>query len=337
MIACGSADIITASIHDGIATHAIAMRVSLARRFLFHTDIEYSQFDLMSVISTLCLCNKSFGSLIQWRGLSRLLHAPVDPISCKVVPRVRKSWPQAFALNATFAVSLPVFKRDRSVEMMEALSAQTYQPSQIFFFQNQADQFPKACRARPGSAVFFMTYVPVGFLSDDYVLKTDDDFIPVNSNVLAEYIYIYIYLATARQYDNVIIGISGGTNHPSNNCGLFYARYLRASGVDHVAAVVLYACAAAKILHRFRDLSLVGGEDIALSLTNSIECGIVSMTRGFEIRRLPRDGHGQRNGPKHGPTIKKIYEQWENGPKLYDRVYCHYILGGYRPERGGIR
>jgi hypothetical protein len=163
-----------------------------------------------------------------------------------------------------------------------------------------------------------MTYVPMGFLHESYTLKIDDDTLPTDDGSIQSFVTLM------RERPNLIVG-SGGACHTGKKCGLPFRQLRLSDEIDHVSWFVIFHSDAAKILHRFRYFALFGAEDIALSLTNSIECGTSSLVARIN-RSITRDGLSQMNDP----DITKLHSRGPNWT-IYEATYCHYIRGGYRP------
>jgi hypothetical protein len=87
----------------------------------------------------------------------------------------------------------------------------------------------------------------------------------------------------------------------------------------------LFEAQAGKVLHRFRPFSLLGAEDVAMSLANALECGTEGVQANFPVRPFQHDGNSHRNDEE----IQKGYAKLKGN--LMDSVYCYFIAAGYRP------
>jgi hypothetical protein len=155
------------------------------------------------------------------------------------------------------------------------------------------------------------------FVPERFVLKIDDDNIPTNSMALETFV-------RAMDRSNVIIGRTGATL-TAPLCDL---RPVIADPVvrwDHVSWIVLFDAQAGKVMNRFRRFSLLGAEDMALSVTNAMECGTRSLEVEFPALCLGDDGNSHRSDPEISLGYSKL-----NG-KLFDLSYCYFISAGYRP------
>jgi hypothetical protein len=321
-------DIASPQVHNGIATHAVLMRASMARKFLLYTDVRYSDDHVMTVLSSLCLCNSSFGRVRELRGAHLMKPLSVNPLPCSVIPRRFRCphFPQPG--NATFAILLPNFKRQYITRTFNDLAGQTRQGSFILVFQNRAYQTYDFRALQPLSPVpiqhvwltnwnsfFFMTYLPMAFLPYDYVLKVDDDFFPRHSRAIED------WLNLTDRHPNSLIGTGPGYAPPACGNISFQTSHRQP---DHVAWVVLYPTSSGKMLHRFRYFTLAGGEDIGIALTSSIECGFISRQSGGWV--MVSDNLGQAKDAE----IHAMVAAARNGRGIYISIYCHYIAGGYR-------
>jgi hypothetical protein len=75
---------------------------------------------------------------------------------------------------------------------------------------------------------------------------------------------------------------------------------------DHVAFAVLFRSAAGKVLHRFRQYSYLGAEDVAICLANFIECGTTGKQMRFPVWRHQHDGYSHRNDPQIAQEYSKL-------------------------------
>jgi hypothetical protein len=166
---------------------------------------------------------------------------------------------------------------------------------------------------------FFLTYVLVMFAPERFVVKVDDDHILIDRNGFANYIGV----ATRH---NAIVGL-GAWEIGSPECGLRVAVGPPSGHADHVAALVLFAPIAARIVHRFRWATYVGSEDIALGTANSLECQTKSMQVKFEVKDIGGDGMSSQFDQEIIQELKK-YQVW-----VFVLQYCHAIFGGFRPAR----
>jgi hypothetical protein len=131
----GYADVITPHLEQGGATHAVLMKGSFARRFLLYTDVKYTSEHVMTVLSSLCLCNQSFGRILAFKGANQLIPVTVRPIPCDLVPH---NWTSCHRSTPRNALLLPVWKRNSLGDILETIKRQTYQPHRIIVFENQA-------------------------------------------------------------------------------------------------------------------------------------------------------------------------------------------------------
>jgi hypothetical protein len=332
LICSGYADLITPHLEQGIATHAVLMKSSFARRFLLYTDVKYTSEHVMTVLSSLCLCNQSFGRIVTFKGANELIPVTARPIPCDLVPHHWTYCHRSTPRNATLAILLPVWKRNLLSDMLKALKQQTYQPDRIIVFQNQAHRtfdFRPLMKLCPvplhhvwltnWNSYFFMTYIPMGFLHEPYTLKMDDDQIPTDTRAIEKYVTIM------KTLPNRIIGAGGG-DHSGDGCGLAENH----GPYNHVAAFVMFHSDAAKILHRFRYDELFSAEDISLSLTNLMECGTSSLLVSVRLDDLiPQLAHG--NDPEFMRLHSREYRY--SGRRVADSTYCHYLRGNYHLEQ----
>jgi hypothetical protein len=251
-------------------------------------------------------------------------------VNCSDAPAAFRCPADLRPAGSDVAAVIPSFKRDYMGQLVAGLSAQTRPPARIFILQNAMHlllNFTAIFGATDipvthvwftnWNSLFFVTYVLMMFVPERFVLKIDDDDIPTNSASLASFV-------DAAVRADVIVG-QGRSTLCRPLCGI-KPQFARDAGVpDHVAFVVLYDTQAGKVLHRFRPFSLLGSEDIALSLTNAMECGTANVQLKFPVRRFQRDGNSHRNDQE----IKEGYAKLKGN--LFDMTYCYFIMAGYRP------
>jgi hypothetical protein len=336
IIGGGMADIVAPRLRQGIATHAIAAKSSTVRRFLFYTDVTYSDHDVMAVLSSLCLCNRSFGRMVEFCGTNQLLPAEAYPIPCSS-SAIPKNWTCSAAEDEGLAVILPVWKRNYMQRMFETIKRQTRQPSRILVFQNEAHRvfdFSKFTEFNFSAlhhvwltnwnSFFYMTYVAMSFMRESYVLKIDDDMFASRRDAFAT------YLNAAKMQPSSIIGLNGGSVG-LERCGFEIEKVVGKTAPDHVANFVLFPAGAGKVMQRFRRFVIFGSEDIAISLTNNMECGTLSWALRIGMDMVFDKLNQRRDG-----SIRKLYHDMvgrEDSTLMYGLSYCYYVCGGYKPRK----
>jgi hypothetical protein len=319
----GGEEAVAAQVRDGVASHAILARASTLRRFLTYTDVRYSAVPAIAVFS------RWIPRVCEVAGRHDL--EPVPEVSGIVKPAPMKCPSDEGANSSDVVAVIPSFKRDYMAMLVNGLVRQTKPPARIIILQNAMhvllnfSAMHKVSRSVPifhvwctnWNSFFFLTYVLMSFVPERFVLKIDDDLIPTDWTSLAT------FLRTAER-PNVIVG-QGRTTLNRRICKLKPV-IIRDTGVpDHVAFVVLFDARAGKVLARFRPLSLLGGEDISISVVNAMECGTANVQVKFPVRTFQRDGNTHRRDKQISAGYEKL------GGTLFDPMYCYFIEAGYRP------
>jgi hypothetical protein len=157
------------------------------------------------------------------------------------------------------------------------------------------------------------------FVPERFVIKVDDDNIPIDRTGFANYLNVAIR-------ENAIVG-RGGAELDNPWCGVIPRIGPSSGHSDHVSRLVLFDSRACKILHRFRWHTYLGAEDIAIGVSNAFECGTKSIIVPFEVHDYAEDGHTQVADPEIRHEVAKE-PAW-----IFMLQYCHAILGGFRPAR----
>jgi hypothetical protein len=79
-------------------------------------------------------------------------------------------------------------------------------------------------------------------------------------------------------------------------------------------------------MYRFRRYTVIGAEDVMLSLANNMECGTDSIQVGMGVRANHSDGFGQQGDSEVMAEYSKV-----KGDVL-EWTYCHFINAGYIPR-----
>jgi hypothetical protein len=314
---------VAACVLTGVASHALLTRSSLLRRFLLYTDVRYSKIPAMAMFS-------------RWAGGVTELAAQHWLSS---PPSIFSNWsiaPMHCPFDAPANVSdvvliIPSFKRDYMYELITAIVRQTHPPCRIFILQNcmhvllNFSTIMMAAKSLPvfhvwctnWNSFFFLTYSLMMFVPERFVIKIDDDNIPIDPNGIATFV------RTAMN-KNVIVGRNGLTLSVGL-CGI-HPKVAAANGrLDHVAWVVLFNAQACKIMNRFRWYSLLHAEDVAISVANAMECGTSSVIMPFAVH----DYGGDRNSHKLDGGFRRVAGR--SLGSFFLLSYCHIIQAGYRP------
>ena len=308
------------------------MTAAVARDLLMYTDIKYSQEHIVSVLLNWCLCGS------KWR-------AKVIDIDTKQEVRVQgacQNVPKEFQCeryddgNEDFSLMIPAYRRNYMRQSILSVMSQTVKPKAIFILQNRMHvtfNFTQLVQlsevpiwhfwATNWNSYFFLTYVVMMFIKEKYSLKMDDDMFPWSMTGFENFV------ARISRDKNTIIGISGYTAPETErfNCGINPTAFKQPKASDHVAWVVLMPASAGKIMHRFRAFTYLGGEDIAVSTTNSIECGTQSYTEPMRIMDQQNDGNSSQGRDEVADEVAKLNVGW-----IFLPIYCHYIRAGYNPQ-----
>jgi hypothetical protein len=218
-------------------------------------------------------------------------------------------------------------------ELFEAAMRQTHLPTRIFILQNRMHvllNFTSIYAATGNMSVlhvwctnwnsfFFLTYVLVRFVPERFVIKVDDDNIPIDRTGFANYLNVAIR-------EDTIIGRLGWVID-SSWCGVSPRIGPSSNYSDHVAALVLFDSRACKIMHRFRWHTYLSAEDVAIGVSNALECGTTSRVIPFEIGDYGYDGRNHGADPEISRELAK-QSDW-----AFMLQYCHAIFGGFRPNR----
>jgi hypothetical protein len=327
LLARGSSQVVTDS------SKALTTSSSLLRHILLYTDIHYSSIPAISLISSTTACHR-LGRISDISG--RLFQPSVNCSSSVPSPMI---CPSRHDSSTDVAVVIPAFKRDYMSLLAANLSRQTHPPRRFFILQNSMHLILNFTRILNSTTLpivhvwctnwnsfFYLTYFLGMFVPERFVLKIDDDHIPSEKGGLARF-------CRKASPGGAIVG-RGRQTLNRELCGIRPAfaaderpGYGQPWRTDHVAGVVLFEAAAAKIVNRFRPFSLLGAEDAAISLANAVECGTEAWLVEFAVMTFQKDGNSHRNDGE----IREGYAKLRGN--LLDSVYCHFIGAGYRPVR----
>lgn len=312
------------------------MSSSVARHLLMYTDIKYSNDQVLSVLMRLCTCELSS----KWNAaivtMSTLQDVPLQ--KTRLCPKVPTDFQcERYDVgNEDYALMVPAYKRNYMELSIRGAMSQTVKPKQIFILQNRMHtifdfNFLANISTVPiwhfwatnWNTYFFLTYVVMMFIEQKYALKMDDDSFP-NSVTSFEQLLKHV-----RARKNTIVGILGYTAPEGEtfNCDIKGREFQRPMANDHVAQVVMMPAAAGKILHRFRAYTYLGGEDIAVSVTNSMECGTKSYWEQVPFWDHHSDGNTSQANDEVSREVDKLNVGW-----IFLPIYCHYIRAGYNPQ-----
>lgn len=310
---------------------ALLSRQSIIRHFLLYTNIKYSNVSALSIFYNYCICVKklNFDFFSQRKKYFSL---------CNNIPALLKCDDGKFN-DGKYAVLIPTFKRN-IYKPIKNWEFQKHKPSQIFVFQNQMHiifnfsslnyltTIPlKHVWCTNWNSLFFLTYSAMMFITEKYYVKIDDDIL-LNSPNTASELFDYV-----SNHPNTMVGYSGYINKKSSLCKCKSVTTSPNNGylIDYINAFVMMYSLSGKIMHRFSTENYLGGEDIAIGFTNSLECNISSIKLPSKpYRNIGKsDGLGQR----HDIEIKKKYKSYETNPKssLWMSTVCLYLYHGYRP------
>jgi hypothetical protein len=329
LILANATDVVAARLQGTAASHAVLASTHVLRRFLLYTDVHYSPIPAMALFSATAACRR-LGRVSEHRGVHAMEAVSLNPIDCNDTPIGMHCPADRVSEKTDVAVIIPSFKRDYMKELVAGLAQQTHPPTQIFILQNamhllldfkgilSVTSIPiRHVWFANWNSFFYMTYLLMSFVSERFVLKIDDDFIPTDKSSLAGFV-------AAAVRGDVFVG-PGGALLADPLCGIQPQIARDVGGLDHVSWIVLFAAQAGKILHRFGTYSFLGSEDISVSVTNAMECGTRMVEVKFPAKGYGNDGHGQRNDRE----IAAGYVHFTDS--LTNLAYCYYIMGGYRP------
>jgi hypothetical protein len=322
-VRAGEADVVAARLRGSAASHALLAPTRVLRRFLMYTDVRYSRDPAMAVFSATAAC-RGFAWLRELAGAHELEPLEFAPVGCAAAPAMMRCPADRRPQRTDVAAVIPSFKRDYMGHLVAGLSGQTPRPTRIFIFQNRMHRLLDFTRIFSVASVpvihiwltnwnsfFFESYVFMSFLPERFVLKIDD-------HIPTDHVSLASNVDTAVR-ENAVVGRGSATIDPPL-CSLDPQIVRGGKAVDHVS----FEAQACKILHRFRTYNIVGGEDIGISVTNTMECDTQSLQQPFAIQEF---NHANRQ--RIDPEIHKEYEKIDG--TLFELTYCHYITGGYRP------
>jgi hypothetical protein len=279
----GSLNVVAAEVSNGDAEGAVLMTQALARRFLLYTDIKYSEIPVMAVLTRACRCRS--------RGrIGTIGKADFGSTTCLGAPNAQLCQPNRTAPEPSYAIIVPTFRRDYMSLLFQSIMFQTVLPTRVIILQNtmkrlfdfaqltQASKVPVLhVWATNWNTFFYLTYMVMMFLPEPYSFKLDDD------EVCDDQRSIEVYLRALEDNPNMFIG-PAKFQAEQPYCGVRIVEFSKTKYCNHVAKIVLYQSQAGKVLHRFRPYAYIGGEDIAISVTNSMECGTRSLSCPFACK-----------------------------------------------------
>jgi hypothetical protein len=166
-------------------------------------------------------------------------------------------------------------------------------------------------------SAFFLTYSRMMFVPGGFVIKVEDDNIPINDINIATFVRTAIH-------ENVSVGRHGFTF--SSGLYRIHPQLAPANGYpDHVAVILLFNAKACEIMNRFRWYSLLHVEDVAISLANAMECGTSTMILPFTVP----DHGGDRNNHNLDGGFRRVASR--SLGSLFLLSYCYVIQRGSRP------
>jgi hypothetical protein len=314
---------VAARVTGGLASHALLTRTEVLRHFLSYTDVHYSSVPSLAAFSLWA------GDVAECKGSHVFAGAPAPSAGAAAYP-LHCPAPRP---GSDVAVVLPAFKRDYMEALVGSLVRQIQAPTRIFFLQNRMhvllnfSAIRAAARGTPvchvwctnWNSFFYLTYVLVMFLPERFVVKIDDDNIPIDRTGIRR----FVKAAVPR---NSIVG-RGGAAIGKRWCRLRPKVAPPTEEVDHVSWVVLFDPRAAKVMNRFRWQTKITAEDVALSLGNALECGTKSLRIPFKVQLFQADGKTQAGD-------REIMSNWpKNHVDPFASAYCHIVFAGYRPVR----
>ena len=238
------------------------------------------------------------------------------------------------AEHPTLSYLLPQFKRSYIYKFITEFEKQTVKPEFYCLFQceNRLTFDLKRLEklsSRPIYHIWCYNWKPYFFLPDyvaglfptDFVIRFDDDQCSKNVNLFKKLIKMTLD-------KDMIIGFRGA--HFMPQCYGTDIQYIlpqkNYNRFDHVAAPLLFRPIHIKTMGRFEPLTMVHGEDIVLSISNSFLCNTtIKKYNKMELTEFQSDAfkHGK---DKQFNSIKKI------STKDYCfKQYCQFILNGYKP------
>jgi hypothetical protein len=317
---------VAARVTDGVASHAILTRSSLMRRFLVYTDVRYSDTPAMAVFS------RWAGGVAEIAGDNELVPTVLRPFNLMVNALGCPS--DTHSNRSDVALIIPTFKRAITPAHILPLTSHGHRPTRIFILQNYMHVLLdfrvilEAARQCPvvhvwctnWNSFFFLTYVLMMFVPERFVMKMDDDILPLDGSSFTD----YVRTATA---DDVIVGLGGPNKRLATPiCGIEAKIAELGNRTDHVALVVLFNTQACKIMNRFQWYTILHAEDVAICYANAMECGTRSVAIPFPHRANHRDPMRHDLDPDFIKTAAG-----QNPSSLYLASVCHNIRGGYRP------
>lgn len=299
------------------------------RRFLLYTDVKYSEIQSMSLLYEMFACSGRQNYFVQQEE-------KVSP-SCLHVPRAWNCDKEA-TINASYAVLIPTFKRNYLARSILSWEKQNLKPAQIIVVQNRMHtrfdfksyenltKIPiRHVWCTNWNSFFYLTYSVMMFIEEKYFIKIDDDHF-LDSEETARSMHEYI-----THHPNTMVGSKKCGNKIAKkfDCGCTGIKRSFSTGnkADYISLLVMMYSSSGKILHRFRQPSYLYAEDVAIGLTNAIECKVSSVS----IPNIKTTNVGSSDGLSHknDREYKNVLKNFKDD--VWRAVNCQYILYGYHP------
>lgn len=237
--------------------------------------------------------------------------------------------------NPTISYLLPQFKRSYIYHFITDFEKQTVKPEFYCLFQceNRLTFDLKRLEklsSRPIYHIWCYNWKPYFFLPDyvaglfptDFVIRYDDDQYSKNVNILKKLIKMTLN-------KDMIIGYRGNNFSPrckGADIDYYFFRQIYYNHYDHVAVPLLFRPIHIKLMGRFEPITILHGEDIVLSISNSFLCN-TTIYRYEKMKPKEYQSDGLKHGKdKQSKSVKKISTK-----KFCKKQYCQFILNGYKP------
>lgn len=300
----------------------------IARRFLLYTDIKYSDNSALSILYSFYSCQKDSNYYVFQKERKT---------NCKSI-RLPKEWncDKSSSPQSGYAVLIPTFKRDYLQRSIESWERQELKPKEIIVVQNRNhvkfdfnkidkySQIPvRHVWCTNWNSYFFLTYSVMMFINEQYFIKVDDDYF-VNVTNGAKRLYDHII-----KNPNTMVSTHGLRNYVGYkfncSCKVLSKKKSVSKRGDYFSLIVMMYSSSGKIMHRFSLYTYLYAEDVAISLTNAMECG----TQSISISKIKSVHVGSKDGLSHSKDEE--FKNVQNAKQLFRNTSCYYILNGYRP------
>jgi hypothetical protein len=152
------------------------------------------------------------------------------------------------------------------------------------------------------------------FLPEPYSFKPDEDQICDGPNKAEAHVPVL-------ENNSNSIARLGNFQVKQSPCRVSLLEFRETKYSDHVSKIVLYQSQAGKTLHRFTPYAYIGGDDIAMSVTNVMECRTRNLRWPFTCKPHDRDGNSHVSDPEIAGIDAKL-TKGKTDP-LIIQFYCH--------------